>query len=114
VPGNGQPIVLMPDRGTSGGYPKIATVISADFGRFAQTQAGRAFRFKAVSMAEAQAAARKFAELLRSLPDRLRSIESFDLNIDALLDANVAGHAVSAVDATTWQVTSSADVSGPD
>ncbi len=27
VPGNGAPIVLMPDRGTSGGYPKIATVI---------------------------------------------------------------------------------------
>ena len=40
VPGNGQPIVLMPDRGTSGGYPKIATVITADFGRFAQTPAG--------------------------------------------------------------------------
>jgi biotin-dependent carboxylase-like uncharacterized protein len=110
VPGNGQPIVLMPDRGTSGGYPKIATVISADFGRLAQTPAGRGFRFKAVSMAEAQAAARKFAELMRSLPDRLRPIESFDLNIDALQDANVAGHAVSAVDATTWQ----ADVSGPD
>ena len=47
VPGNGAPIVLMPDRGTSGGYPKIATVISADFGRFAQIPAGRAFRFKA-------------------------------------------------------------------
>ena len=30
VPGNGQPIVLMPDRGTTGGYPKIAAVISAD------------------------------------------------------------------------------------
>jgi 5-oxoprolinase (ATP-hydrolysing) subunit C len=113
VPGNGQPIVLMPDRGTSGGYPKIATVISADFARFAQTPAGRVFRFKAVSMAEAQEAARKFAELLRSLPDRLRAIESFDLNIDALQDANVAGHAVSAVDAATWQV-ASADVSGPD
>ena len=51
VPGNGAPIVLMPDRGTSGGYPKIATVISADLGRFAQTPAGKAFRFKAVSMA---------------------------------------------------------------
>ncbi|MBR1212024.1 biotin-dependent carboxyltransferase family protein [Bradyrhizobium sp. JYMT SZCCT0180] len=114
VPGNGQPIVLMPDRGTTGGYPKIATVISADFGRFAQTSAGRVFRFKAVSMAEAQAAARRFWELLRSLPDRLRSIESFDLNIDALQDANVAGYAVSAVDATTWQVASPADVSGPD
>jgi biotin-dependent carboxylase-like uncharacterized protein len=109
VPGNGQPIVLMPDRGTSGGYPKIATVISADFGRFAQTPAGRAFRFKAVSMAEAQAELRKFAELLRTLPDRLRDIESFDLNIEALHDANVAGAAVSAVDAATWQIASAAE-----
>ena len=109
VPGNGAPIVLMPDRGTSGGYPKIATVISADFGRFAQTPAGTAFRFKAVSMEEAQAEARKFAELLRTLPDRLGSIESFDLNIEALQDANVAGVAVSAVDARTWQIPIPAD-----
>jgi biotin-dependent carboxylase-like uncharacterized protein len=104
VPGNGQPIVLMSDRGTSGGYPKIATVISADFGRFAQVPAGTAFRFKAVSMEEAQREARKFAELLRTLPDRLGSIESFDLNVEALQDANVAGVAVSAVDARTWQI----------
>jgi 5-oxoprolinase (ATP-hydrolysing) subunit C len=104
VPGNGQPIVLMSDRGTSGGYPKIATVITADFGRFAQVPAGTAFRFKAVSMDEAQAEARKFAELLRTLPDRLGSIESFDLNVEALQDANVAGVAVSAVDARTWQI----------
>jgi biotin-dependent carboxylase-like uncharacterized protein len=108
VPGNGQPIVLMPDRGTSGGYPKIATVISADLGRFAQIPAGRAFRFKAVSMAEAQATLRKSAELLRTLPDRLRSVENFDLNIEALQDANVAGSAVSAVDAGTWQIPSPA------
>lgn len=104
VPGNGQPIVLMSDRGTSGGYPKIATVITADFGRFAQIPAGTAFRFKAVSIEEAQAEARKFAELLRSLPDRLGSIESFDLNVEALQDANVAGVAVNAMDARTWQV----------
>ncbi|MDE2062549.1 MAG: biotin-dependent carboxyltransferase [Bradyrhizobium sp.] len=103
VPGNGQPIVLMSDRGTSGGYPKIATVITADFGRFAQIPAGTSFRFRAVSMEEAQAEARKFAELLRTLPDRLGSIESFDLNVDALQDANVAGVAVSAMDAGTWQ-----------
>src|SRR5476649_256447 len=62
VPGNGAPIVLMADRGTSGGYPKIATVISADFGRFAQTPAGTGFRFKAVGMAEAQGELRKFAK----------------------------------------------------
>jgi 5-oxoprolinase (ATP-hydrolysing) subunit C len=110
VPGNGQPIVLMSDRGTSGGYPKIATVITADFGRFAQIPAGTAFRFRAVSMEEAQLEARKFAELLRTLPDRLAAIESFDLNIEALQDANVAGVAVSAVDARTWQVSLPAGV----
>jgi len=114
VPGNGQPIVLMPDRGTTGGYPKIATVISADFGRFAQLPAGKGFRFKAISMAEAQAEARKFAELLRTLPDRTRSIERFDLNIEALQDANVAGAAVSAVDAGTWQIPSPADATPQD
>ena len=91
----------MPDRGTTGGYPKIATVISADFGRFAQTSAGRTFRFRAVSMAEAQTEAKKFAELIRTLPDRLRA-HGPEFNIEALADANVAGHAVSAVDAGTW------------
>ncbi|GAC1503906.1 MAG: biotin-dependent carboxyltransferase family protein [Bradyrhizobium sp.] len=113
VPGNGAPIVLMPDRGTSGGYPKIATVISADLGRFAQTPAGRVFRFKSVGMADAQAEARKFAGLLRALPDRVKPIDSFDLNIEALQDANVAGAAVSAVDAGTWQI-SSADALAQD
>jgi biotin-dependent carboxylase-like uncharacterized protein len=114
VPGNGQPIVLMPDRGTSGGYPKIATVISADLGRLAQIPAGRGFRFKAIGMAEAQAEARKFAELLRTLPDRLRAIENFDLDIEALQDANVAGAAVSAVDAQTWQIPPSTDARARD
>jgi allophanate hydrolase subunit 2 len=114
VPGNGAPIVLMPDRGTSGGYPKIATVISADHGRFAQTPAGKSFRFKALSMPEAQAEARKFAGLLRTLPDRLRGIENFELNIEALRDANVAGSAVSAVDARTWQTSSPADAPAQD
>lgn len=104
VPGNGAPIVLMPDRGTSGGYPKIATLISVDLGRFAQIPAGTGFRFKAVTMAEAQDEARKFSRLLRSLPDRLRPIDSIELNIEALQDANVAGSAVNAVDALTWQI----------
>ena len=102
VPGNGAPIVLMPDRGTSGGYPKIATLISVDLGRFAQIPAGTGFRFKAISMAEAQAEVRKFADLLRGLSERLRALETSDLNIEALHHANVAGSAVSAHDAGTW------------
>jgi len=50
------------------------------------------------------------AELLRGLPDRLRDIENFELNIEALHDANVAGTAVSAVDAATWQIASAAEL----
>jgi biotin-dependent carboxylase-like uncharacterized protein len=112
VPGNGVPIVLMPDRGTTGGYPKIATVIAADLGRLAQTPAGTAFRFKAISMTEAQAEARKFAHLLRALPDRLRAIDRIELNMEALGDANVAGSAVSAIDVETWHA--EADILTPD
>jgi 5-oxoprolinase (ATP-hydrolysing) subunit C len=107
VPGNGAPIVLMPDRGTTGGYPKIATVISADLGRLAQITAGTSFRFKALGVAEAQAETKKFVELLRSLPDRLRTMESVEVNIEALHHANVAGHAVNAMDADTWHVPAS-------
>jgi 5-oxoprolinase (ATP-hydrolysing) subunit C len=109
VPGNGAPIVLMADRGTSGGYPKIATVISADLGRFAQISAGSGFHFKAIDIVEAQSEARKFAELLRTLPGRLHPLGSLDLNIEALKNANVAGHAVSAVDVGTWQIPTPAD-----
>jgi allophanate hydrolase subunit 2 len=105
VPGDGAPIALMMDRGTTGGYPKIATVITADIGLLAQTSVGTAFRFKAVSMAEAQDEARKFAQAIKNLPDRLRSSDTVELNIEALSDANVAGYAVSAMDAGTWQVT---------
>src|SRR3954453_13874979 len=93
VPGNGAPIALMMDRGTSGGYPKIATVITAYVGRLAQTSAGRAFRFKAVSMAEAQDEARKFAQLIRNLPDRLRSADTVALNIEARSDPKAGGFA---------------------
>jgi hypothetical protein len=52
--------------------------------------------------------------MLRTLPDRVRAIENFDLNIEALQDANVAGAAVNAVDARTWQITSSADAQAHD
>src|SRR6185437_11548532 len=52
---------------------------TVDGSRFAQTPAGTAFRFKAVGVEEAQAEAKKFAELLRSLSERLRDIENFEL-----------------------------------
>ena len=56
VPGEGQPIVLLADRQTTGGYTKIATVISVDIGRIAQTKPGQRIRFRRVTLAEAHAA----------------------------------------------------------
>ena len=56
VPGEGQPIVLLVDRQTTGGYTKIATVISVDIGRIGQTRPGQRVRFRRVTLAEAHAA----------------------------------------------------------
>jgi allophanate hydrolase len=56
VPASGQPIVLLADAQTVGGYPKIATVISADLPRIAQARPGQTLRFTAVDAAGARAA----------------------------------------------------------
>ena len=56
VPGNGQPIILLADCQTVGGYPKIATVIAADLPRFGQIRPGQQLRFALVSAAEARQA----------------------------------------------------------
>ncbi|ABZ83690.1 allophanate hydrolase subunit 2 [Heliomicrobium modesticaldum Ice1] len=66
VPPDGQPILLMADRQTTGGYPKIATVITADIPLLAQAQAGHQVRFVPCTLGEARAALRQQAEVLRS------------------------------------------------
>lgn len=103
VPGSGQPIVLLADRGTTGGYPKIATVIGPDLGSLAQRQAGETVTFVAIGVAQAQAEARKYAEAINGLAERLRPVADLSANLDALMDANLAGDAVNATDMTTWQ-----------
>ncbi len=54
VPPNGQPILLLGDCQTIGGYPKIAHVITVDLSATAQLRPGDAIRFAEVSLAEAQ------------------------------------------------------------
>lgn len=54
--GDGTPIVLLRDHQPTGGYPRIATVISADLDRFAQIRPGKPVRFRPVTIAAAQAA----------------------------------------------------------
>jgi biotin-dependent carboxylase-like uncharacterized protein len=71
VPGNGQPIVLLADRQTTGGYPKIATVISADLPALARLPVGARVAFEAVSVAEAEAARRDHIAELAAMQDRI-------------------------------------------
>jgi biotin-dependent carboxylase-like uncharacterized protein len=66
VPGAGRPIVLLVDRQTSGGYPKIACAVTADLPALGRCGPGARLRFRAVSPQEgAEAARARRAELDR-------------------------------------------------
>jgi biotin-dependent carboxylase-like uncharacterized protein len=54
IPANGQPIILFVDQQTTGGYPKIANVITADFPSLGQLRPGDKVRFEQVSPVEAR------------------------------------------------------------
>ncbi len=54
VPSHGKPIVLLSDRQTTGGYPKIATVASVDIPRLVQRKTDHRIRFQAIPVEEAQ------------------------------------------------------------
>ena len=68
VPSNGQPIVMMADSPTTGGYPKIGAVVSADLPLLAQCIPGRSkIRFQETTVAKAQ---KKYRALIGGL-DRI-------------------------------------------
>ena len=94
VPGNGQPILLLADHQTVGGYAKIATVISADLARVGRAVAGTALRFRCVTQAEAEAARR---DLEQSLGVALAAMEDLAAGLDltALYSANLVSGVVS-------------------
>jgi allophanate hydrolase subunit 2 len=54
ITAEGQPIVLLAERPTTGGYPKIATVAAADLGLLARTAPGRTVRFERIAVDEAR------------------------------------------------------------
>jgi biotin-dependent carboxylase-like uncharacterized protein len=67
VAGDGVPIVLLADRGTAGGYTKIATVIGPDLPRLAQAAPGDTVTFTRVDLAAAYAAVAEEERLLESI-----------------------------------------------
>ncbi|MCA0988532.1 biotin-dependent carboxyltransferase family protein [Guptibacillus algicola] len=67
VPANGEPIILMSDRQTTGGYTRIATVISNDISSLAQAMPGCKIRFQEVSVEEAQEIYERNDRFIRTL-----------------------------------------------
>lgn len=59
IPNSGEPIILTADHQTTGGYAKIATVISVDLPRAAQLSAGDTVKFESVTVKEAERLAKK-------------------------------------------------------
>lgn len=72
VSSNGLPIVMLADHQTTGGYAKVATVISADLPAIAQCRPGDGVMFTFVTPEEAVAAARAQAAAIQAIRDRIQ------------------------------------------
>lgn len=93
VDGGGALTALLADHQTTGGYPRIATVLDADIDALAQRPVGSPVRFRAVTPAEAIAAARAAATARRLQLDRCAVGVTLDA---ALLTANLIDGVVAA------------------
>jgi 5-oxoprolinase (ATP-hydrolysing) subunit C len=91
VPGMGTPIILLADRQTTGGFPKIATVISTDLPRVAQLGPGDAVRFSVVTVAEAAEAAVAESRWRAGLKTKIvpAVLRPSDMSAEYLLERNL-------------------------
>ncbi|MCV2867019.1 biotin-dependent carboxyltransferase family protein [Defluviimonas sp. WL0002] len=97
VTGDGTPFVLLPECQTTGGYPRIGTVIPADLPAVAQAGPGALLRFRFVSFEEALEAERRHRTMLRDLPRRPRHAvrdprDMPDLLSYRLIDGMISAH----------------------
>lgn len=99
VPPNGAPILLMADRQTTGGYPKIAVMATADIPFAAQALPGMELRFQESTMDEAVAALKTQRDWLNALSKLfLMKTSSEGLTSEALLAQNLVDGVVDARD----------------
>jgi biotin-dependent carboxylase-like uncharacterized protein len=103
VPGDGLPIVLLADRQTTGGYPKIATVISADIPALGRLLPGDTVAFQAVDIDVAEAAHSRHAACIAALP-QLIVLARPTATVDeaALMGANLVSGMIDAAEAN-WE-----------
>ena len=95
--GDGTPFVLLPECQTTGGYPRIGTVIPADLPKIAQAGPGVSLRFAVVDLAEAVEIQRRHVAALAKLPGATRPLlrdpaQMQDLLSYQLISGVVCGH----------------------
>jgi len=96
VPGSGQPILLLADHQTTGGYPKIATVVSADLAAVGRRRTGDTMRFSIVDVATAERLRRdQEAEFQALMSTVAPAAAATGLDLDVLYRTNLISGAVS-------------------
>lgn len=96
VPGSGQPILLLADHQTTGGYPKIATVASVDLPAVGRRRPGDSIRFQAVAVEEAEELARDQDRQLAALMAMLEPVaEANAIDLGMLYAGNLISGVVS-------------------
>ncbi len=79
IPGHGNPIIMLSDCQTTGGYTKIAHIITSDLWKIAQAKAGDSIRFKAIDVEEAHTLLKADRDVIESIK---RDFESKRLSCD--------------------------------
>ena len=98
VPGDGLPIIMLADRQTTGGYTKIAAVISADLPALGRVGPGAALRFRIIEVAEAESIARAQAAHIAEWQQLLVAANAA-VTPEALYDANLIS---GVIDGNDW------------
>jgi allophanate hydrolase len=96
ITGDGTPFVLMCECQTTGGYPRIGTVIPCDLPRVAQAQTGAAIRFEFIEMDQAVSLQSRYVKDLKTLAMRVTPLVRDLADIRDLLSYQLIGGAVSA------------------
>ncbi len=82
IPPNGKPIIIMKDAQTTGGYAKIATVISTDLQKIAQMKPGDKIKFKNISLQEAHEDLKSNERRIKLAVSNLKQVKYFMVTVD--------------------------------
>lgn len=96
IPGDGVPYVLLAECQTTGGYPRIGTVIPADLPPVAQAPPGAKLRFRFVTRDEALAAEREFRNHVKGLRDKVQPLVRDPADVPDLLSLNLVSGVIDA------------------